>query len=169
MQQNQPLHSCNESFVNPLCSVFVDIVSERHWLNSYDFFRPELVLLMYCVALYCALLNTVVIQNGPASLCWSLCCFRVVLVVKVWFPVDSTPEDKGTEKIVSSTFDKSILKEKPYWQYWYTDNKSVSVADSEHRLTFAKLVNHSGINPNIDFFFSFTFSFILDWTEVTLA
>lgn len=58
-----------------------------------------------------------------------LCCFCATLSVQVGFPVDSTPEDKGKEKIVSSSFDKSILKEKPYWQYWYADNKSVSVVD----------------------------------------
>lgn len=76
-----------------------------------------------------------------------------LLHVQVRFPVDRAPEDKRKEKIVSSSFDKSILKEKPYWQYWYTDNKSVSVVVSQHRPTFAKPVNHSGIKPNIDFFF----------------
>lgn len=59
--------------------------------------------------------NTVVIQKGPVPLYRSLCCcFCGMLSVQVGFPVDSTPEDKGKEKIVSSSFDKSILKEKPY-------------------------------------------------------
>lgn len=63
----------------------------------------------------------------------SVCCSWGLLSVQVWFPVDGTPEDKEKEKIVSSSFDKSILKEKPCWQYWYADNKSVSVANLNAR------------------------------------
>lgn len=97
--------------------------------------------------------NTVVIQNVQALLSRSLWADSVACLVCKFDSLQAAGEEmRQGEKIVSSSFDKSILKEKPDRQRWSADNKSVCCG-FECTLTFAEPVNHSGIKPRIDFFF----------------